>query len=231
MYQQPIQQPVQQQYQAPANPWNTTNQTPLGAVYNSVGAQQQQQQSYVPAPQTTQAQQAQQPAPQQPQAEPTPTEAPKTDTPKTEEQPVVDPTKKEEEKKEVLEDLEDKDESYVQQVVSKILDESIEKDFNLAKLQKESELYKTKYEEMEKELNQYKYDNSKVKVADDYKPLVRSLEQYRATPDDVNAKLKAVTDLYDMIAMLTGENTRQEIQKHYNKMAMAITNMSQPASV
>lgn len=115
----------------------------------------------------------------------------------------VDPFEKEEEKKEILKDIEDKDENYVQQVVTKILDESVEKDFNLQKAIRESEIYKKNYEDAMERLRGYEFDGSRMIVRDEYKPLMRSLEQFKATPDDKNTKLKAVTDMYDMISMIT----------------------------
>ena len=87
--------------------------------------------------------------------------------------------------------------------ITKILDESAEKDFNLQRVTKESELYKTKYEDAMQQLNEIKFDTSRVVVKDDFKPLLRSFEQHKAAPDDKNAKMKFLSDLYDMISVVS----------------------------
>jgi len=207
------------------NPWNGYNPGVLGWVQNNSNVQQMQPQF------------VQQPAPvaQAPVQQPEQAPVDAVPAPAKTEEPVapvvtVDPFEKEEEKKEILKDIEDKDENYVQQVVTKILDESVEKDFNLQKAIRESEIYKKNYEDAMERLRGYEFDGSRMIVRDEYKPLMRSLEQFKATPDDKNTKLKAVTDMYDMISMITWEDTRSEVQKHYNKMAQAVSNMSQQTS-
>lgn len=203
--------------------------------------QQMQQQPVQQSPQPVVPEEApQQPAvSEQPKAE----EAPK-ETKVEEEKKDETPIKKEEEvelekdlkekeaekKEEIKEDIKWKDEDYINNIVGSLLEDNTKLEFEQQKSLKQVDFYKEKYEEIRKELNDLKYDERKMTVREDFKPLLKLLEQNLSTPDDKEIEYRLLTMLYDQISQRTKEDYRNNITGYYQSKAQAASKLSQEPS-
>jgi len=182
--------------------------------------------------------------PQKPIANPNlSNEQPPVESPEkpTEEKPVEAPVTKEEEKQiteelkekteqkkeDIKDDIKNKDEEYINTVLENLLEDNTKTEYRALKAEKESAFYKEKLEEMSKELNNIKYDERKMVVAEEHKPLLKLLAEKESNPDDKEIEYRLITRLYDIISWMTKIDYRPDIQNYYSKQRQIISQLSQ----
>jgi hypothetical protein len=136
--------------------------------------------------------------------------------------------KKEEEKQkeEVKEDIKDKSEEYIESVIENLLEDTTKLRIDSRVIEKERDVFKEKREEASKELNSLKYDSKRIAVRDEYRPLLKVMEEHAQDPKDNNSEMRVLTMLYEQIAWITWADYRAEINDFYQRKAQNISKLS-----
>jgi len=145
-----------------------------------------------------------------------------------EEKQIEKEEKQDEEKKkeEVKEDIKDKSADYIESVIENLLEDTTRLKIDARVIEKERDTYKERWESAMQELNWLKYDSTRIAVRDEFRPLLKTMEEYMQDPKDNNSEIKMISMLYEQIASITWGDYRAEINDFYKRKAQNISKLS-----
>ncbi len=133
---------------------------------------------------------------------------------------------KENDKEKEKEKWDEDDDDYLEKVMQSLLKENTEKEYELKKASKKSEILWEKYESLLNELNELKYDPSRVKMKEEMMPWVKYYENYKNNSEDEKAKYNWAKRLYEQLGMLNWRDMTNEVQSFYSDMKNKLSNIS-----